>query len=340
MRRFRNILAVYNETIGAEDALTQAATLAHANRARLTLVDVFSQNRCSRAELREREKCLQRTVKALKLDGIEHVTAEILVGTDFLEIVRHVLKAENDLVIASAEGGSAVRNAFYGSLATQLMRKCPCPVWIVKLGQTLLHGRILAAVDPDLSNSAKDAVNVEIMDLATSLATSHDAELHVLHAWDVTGNDRDTVNSEIEDTTRTLLLQKHEGIYKADVEALLERYELSRIPHFVHLPRGLPEREIMKAVKAHDIDLILMGTAYRSGLSRLLIGNAVESILAAVRCGVLTVKPEGFVSPILLEEPLEGRVGGGARAGVASRRSPQTASSANRVMTGETPHGG
>lgn len=311
MRRFKNILVVYNDAIGAEDALTQAASLARANHADLTLVDVFSQSRGSRAELLEREKCLRRTVNALKLDGIERVAAEVLSGVDCPEIIRLVLKAGHDLVIASAEGGGAVRNAFYGSLATQLMRKCPCPVWIIKPGQSLLDGRILAAVDlgprddPGPPDPTEDAINVQIMDLATSLATSHDCELHVLHAWDVTGKDRETVSSEMTDAARKVLLQKHERTHKAGVEALLKKYPLSRLPYFVHLPRGLPEREITKAATAHDIDLICMGTAPRSGLSRLLVGNAAESILAAVRCGVLAVKPEGFVSPILLNDELE-----------------------------------
>ena len=47
-----------------------------------------------------------------------------------------------------------------------------------------------------------------------------------------------------------------------------------------------------------------MGTSCRTGLSGLLIGNAAESILASVRCGVLTVKPDGFASPVMLEEEL------------------------------------
>lgn len=298
MRRFKNILVVYNDTIGAEDALTQAASLARANHAHLTLVDVFSQSRGSVAELLEREKRLSRTINALKLDGVERAAAEVLPGTDFLEIIRLVLEAGHDLVIASGEGGGAVRNALYGSLATQLMRKCPCPVWVIKPGQILFEGRVLAAVDLSLSDPAEDAINIQIMDLATSLATSHESELHILHAWDVTGRDRETVSSEMPCAARKLLIQKHEGIQKAGVAALLEKYELSRIPHFVHLPRGLPEREITKAVKTHGIDLICMGAAPRSALSRMFTGSAAESILAAVRCGVLTVKPEGFVSSV------------------------------------------
>ena len=64
-----------------------------------------------------------------------------------------------------------------------LMRKCPCPVWVVKPGQHERYARILAAVDTDPDDASKDALNRTIMELATSLAQLEQSELHVVHAW-------------------------------------------------------------------------------------------------------------------------------------------------------------
>jgi nucleotide-binding universal stress UspA family protein len=50
------------------------------------------------------------------------------------------------------------------------------------------------------------------------------------------------------------------------------------------------------------MDLIVMGTVARTGLGGLLIGNTAESVLQRVDCSVLAVKPEGFVSPVRLED--------------------------------------
>ncbi|MCK4302705.1 MAG: universal stress protein [Candidatus Eisenbacteria sp.] len=47
-------------------------------------------------------------------------------------------------------------------------------------------------------------------------------------------------------------------------------------------------------------DLIVTGTVCRTGLPGFLIGNTAETILAQVDCSVLTVKPDGFASPITL----------------------------------------
>lgn len=304
MKRFKNILAVYNDVVGADDAVSQAAALASANRARLSIVDIFTPSSNLRAEIGERQKRLQRTVNALKYDGLDRVTAHVLTGDEADQIIRRVLSEQHDLVIASFEGGTSVMNTLYGNPATQLMRKCPCPVWVLKPGQSIPYRRILAAVDPDPADPTGDPMNIKIMDLATSLARTHHAELHVVHAWDVTGLDRDTLSSEITDTARKALLEKHQSIHRTSVDALIKRYRFPKGGPSVHLPRGLPEREITRVITEQGIDLTVMGMASRSGLFNFLIGNAAETILAGVRSGVLAVKPEGFQTSITQHEEL------------------------------------
>ena len=170
--------------------------------------------------------------------------------------------------------------------------------WIVQHEPPLAYSRILAAVAPDLSNAADDPLCIKVMDMATSLANSHGAELHVLHAWEVDGNDRVTIGSEVPDKTHRMLLEKHERQRRDTVKAMLGRYrDLPKAP-LIHLPRGLPQWEIVNAVKANDIDLVVMGTTGRSGLLGLLVGNTAESIMAAVGSGILTVKPEGLEAAI------------------------------------------
>jgi len=51
-----------------------------------------------------------------------------------------------------------------------------------------------------------------------------------------------------------------------------------------------------------QVDLILMGTVCRTAMTDFFIGNSVENFLQQVVYSMLTVKPEGFVSPFLLEE--------------------------------------
>ncbi|MEM7041931.1 MAG: universal stress protein [Pseudomonadota bacterium] len=300
MKRFKDILAVYDGSIGAEDALNQAMMLARANEAKLTVVDLVEEGRYSFNSVKERERRLQRLVPAIRADSVENVEAHVLVGMPFLEIIKQVLKKRHDLVIAGAEGGSVVQSVFFGSTVTHLIRKCPCPVWIVKPGQTVPYGRILAAVDPKMDAPAKDGLNIKIMDLATSLARMTKGGLDIVHVWDVIGNDRDTLLSETPPATREAILEKHEDMHRDAVAALLQRYPLSEIDHELVLPRGLPQQEIVRQVGLRDVDLIVMGTVNRTGIPGLLIGTAAETVLEAVQCGVLAVKPEAFQTPVSL----------------------------------------
>jgi nucleotide-binding universal stress UspA family protein len=68
----------------------------------------------------------------------------------------------------------------------------------------------------------------------------------------------------------------------------------------IHSLKGDPGTVIPSFVKNHQVDVIVMGTLCRTGLSGLYIGNTAEKVLGNVRCSVLTVKPEGFVSPVKL----------------------------------------
>ncbi|MEM8949416.1 MAG: universal stress protein [Pseudomonadota bacterium] len=300
MQRFKDILAVYDGGVGAEDALNQAMMLAKANAAKLTVVDLVEEGRYSFNSVKERERRLQRLVPAIRADSVDDVEVRVLVGMPFLEIIKEVLRNQHDLVIASAEGGSVVQSVYFGSTITHLIRKCPCPVWIIKPGQTVPYGRILAAIDPKLDEPAKDVLNVRIMDLATSLARMTKGGLDIVHVWDVTGNDRDTLLSEAPPGAREAILNKHEDKHRDAVCTLLQRYPLSEIDHELILPRGLPQQEIVKQVGLRDVDLIVMGTVNQTGIPGLLIGTAAETVLEAVQCGVLAVKPDGFATPVSL----------------------------------------
>lgn len=300
MKRFKNILSVYDGGSGAEDALDQAILLARSNQARLTIVDLIEDNDTSISARRGRERGLQRLLPGIKAESVDEAEAHVLVGTPFLEIIRHVLRARHDLVIANAEGGSVVRNVFFGSTATHLVRKCPCPVWIIKPGQTVHYGRILAAIDPALDEPRHDTLNRKILDLATSLASMSGARLDIVHVWDVAGNDRDTLASEAPASVHAEILHRHEQLHHDAVHAILQDYSLAEIDYEILLHRGLPRRVLVEIVQERRADLVVMGTVNQTGIPGLIIGNAAETVLGAVRCGVLAVKPDGFVSPVTL----------------------------------------
>jgi nucleotide-binding universal stress UspA family protein len=60
-----------------------------------------------------------------------------------------------------------------------------------------------------------------------------------------------------------------------------------------HIRVGEPARAIRKFVEDSDIDLVVMGSHGRSGLSRVILGSVAEKVLRRTRLPVLVVDIEG-----------------------------------------------
>ncbi len=299
MKRFKNILVVFAGVVGDAETLAQATTLAKRNNAQLTVVEVVKDLDLPSIDIAEKGKLLQRLCASIRQEGIPLDTV-ILRGTPFLEIIRQVLREKHDLVMMTAEGDVGYRSLFFGSTSFHLMRKCPCSVWVTNPGGQNNYARIMAAIEPELDNASDSALNIKIMDLATSQAQLNKSELHIVQAWEVTGSDGETLQSETTKEMRAEIYRKHELLYQERLARFLVRYNLNDINHQIHLLRGTPDFMLPQLADTIQVDLIVMGTICRTGISGFFIGNTAESILRQVGCAVLTVKPEGFVTPVTL----------------------------------------
>ena len=314
MKRFKNILLVSDSDNRDAAALKEALALAKNNKTRLTVAEVVEEFPQEMLDLSASIKIgdLQEAVRkeALKdlkafVDGVKEkgrpVSTKILVGTPFLQIIRLVLAKKHGLVMVTAEGKTELGEMFFGSTTMHLMRKCPCPVWVFNPEHPAHRAVILAAVDPDPFDEERDALNHRIMALASSMAEIKKAKLHVAHAWaPPTANilvSRTLLEHEVE-----MMVSETEKAHRLRLDVLLKKY----VPHIptkqVHLVEGDAGELIPELARKLKIDLIVMGTVSRTGVSGFLIGNSAEKVLHHVDCSVLTVKPEGFVTPVEVAE--------------------------------------
>ncbi|MDJ0950901.1 MAG: universal stress protein [Alphaproteobacteria bacterium] len=316
MQRFKNILVLYDRKIGDEAALRRASALAERNQARLTVVEVVeklprdllallvqtaeTERDLQERFIREREAHLERLIASIRKKGID-VGCAVLRGTPFLEVIRAVLHDKHDLVVAAADSWRGLRAITFGSTSMHLMRKCPCPVWVMKPRAGARFRRILAAVDPGLSPVAADATNLKIMQLASSLARTEQCDLDILSVWDFVGPDLDSIRSELSLEIREQLVDRTRSAREEALERLVKQVDLNGVRNQVLLVRGDPAQAIPQAVQEKNVDLIVMGTVSRTGIAGFFIGNTAEEVLRQVDCSVLTVKPDGFVTPVTVE---------------------------------------
>jgi universal stress protein E len=55
---------------------------------------------------------------------------------------------------------------------------------------------------------------------------------------------------------------------------------------------------IPSLVEDNEMDILVMGTVARTGIPGFVIGNTAENVLEALKCSVLAMKPNGFVSSV------------------------------------------
>jgi nucleotide-binding universal stress UspA family protein len=179
----------------------------------------------------------------------------------------------------------------------ELLRQCPCPVWLVGSRDRATAGprRILAAVRATTSEPEEQALNEQILEWALLLKSHGDANLTVLQAWTPYGASLlrsrmspDEFSEFIETSRRT------------EAEALsnfLAPYKDRLTGVDVELAPGEPEDAIARFVESHGVDVVVMGTVARTGIAGLVMGNTAERVLRRLRGSVFAVKPPGFRTP-------------------------------------------
>jgi nucleotide-binding universal stress UspA family protein len=309
MKRFKNILLVCNFDAKQHMAMDRAVSLAKQNEACLTVFAVVKELPAD-ARIAITSMLPQELLELVindrqeKVDALVDTRTQVVTGTPFLEIVRQVLRDKHDLVILAAEGKGGVKERLFGSTSMHLMRKCPCPVWVVKPAQRAKYKRILAAVDTasDFPDRERESLNPLIMQLASSLARMDGSELHLVQVWSVFAEGYLEVRGQMGESSISKLRKDAKRQYTRKLDSLLAGVDLKGLVVHKHLPRSdNSSRVIVKLAKSKKIDLLVMGTVCRTGLAGFFIGNTAEKVLSQVNCSVLTVKPEGFVTPVTLE---------------------------------------
>ncbi len=309
MERFRKVLVYVNTHRRNNHALVRAGVLARRTGAALKVVDIVEAlpslpaNYIAAGEplgetvAKEKRERLRQAVEPLRVAGIQ-VETEVLTGSAFVEIVKEVVRHEHDLVFKTADRDGSTR--IFGSTAGHLIRKCPCPVWIVKPMADYHGPRVLAAIDPLSSAEAANELNSRIVDLARAVAASEGGELHIIHSW----------RAPYEET-----LSKSDSIEKADLDEyvkgikekvrtafndFINQFGFKLSGRRKHILRGDPGTVIPRFAANKRFDLLVMGTTAQTGDAGVLIGDSAERILGQVECSVLVVKPDAFRSPVQL----------------------------------------
>jgi nucleotide-binding universal stress UspA family protein len=310
LKRFKNILYIVESETSLEDSVaTKVISLARINSATVTVVRVIEDGpfeqlsrtffqkgkQLTSLVIEQAEKDIHSFVSSSIWNGVQ-VSSEILQGTGFISVIRKVLKDGHDLVI---KRGSAPRGV--DQLAMRLIRKCPCPIWVIQGSASGELRRVLGAIDAASESNETKLLNKKIVELSHSLAQREEGEAHYLYSWYLPselilqGPRFNLSDAEVQQMKEQL---EHEG--RNNVCRILESAQIEPRHDHIHIKEGKTDEVIEKALKNLQIEVLVLGTIGRSGIPGLLIGNTVEKLLARVQCSVLAVKPDDYESPVIL----------------------------------------
>ncbi|MCR9117760.1 MAG: universal stress protein [bacterium] len=314
MKRFKRILVATDTRYDTHPILAEAAEIAKNNNASITVVDVVpeytwtvrllvSDHEHMRALMAEekREK-LNALAKSLQDDGID-AKSTVLMGKTSVEIIREVLRGDYDLVMRVAKGKDSRRSGFFGNTGIQLLRKCPCAVWLVAPNTSPRFEHVMGCVDASTGDEIDLDLNNKIYELTSSISDGCDGKKSIVQAWSIF-NEQMLVNRMTAEERRIFEVESQEHVNSLLGKFLKRQGDSIQNDH-VHTIKGEPAAVITNFAKNNGVDLIVMGTVGRSGFVGMLMGNTAEQILSQIECSVLAVKPSRFQSPVQMEGEVE-----------------------------------
>ena len=322
---FTNILCVLSDSHRQDDVVAQAIHIAKSNQASLTIMLTLealppnanmvmesfayidshqSMESQARNWLTEQEETWSKEYP---------VQTVVKIGHPLIDIVTDVLRHHYDLVIKRSEEGFLDR--LFGGLDIRLFRKCPCPVWVLSKKNRSQYKNVVAALDlnyhyPKHEISIRKKLNLDILRHAARIAMLEFAQLHIVHVFDAVPENivRDGFITVDNDQMETDLAKIHDEREQA-LESLLSELESELAPDIIdflqpekHIVHGYPRREIAATTKSLNTDVIVMGTVARIGVPGFIMGGTAEETIQQLNCAVVGIKPEGFDSPIKLDE--------------------------------------
>ena len=309
MKRFKRILVATDTRFSEHPIVQEAAEIAKHNDASLRIVDVVPEFPWTvRLTLKDHEhmRDLIAQEKQAKLEllaepirqlGVE-VETSVLLGKTSIEIIREVLRGGHDLVLRVAKGRDSTRPGFFGNTAMQLLRKCPCTVWLVSPATTPKFKHVLGCVDTSTGDKLDEELNDKVHELASSISQYHDGRFSILHAWSI-WNEQMIKSRMKPDEFEEMEKKNHDQVGNL-LDKFLHRHDADIRAKNVHLVKGEVPAVISEFARGHDVDLVVMGTVARSGVAGMLMGNTAEQILNGIECSVLALKPSSFDCPVHL----------------------------------------
>lgn len=258
-----------------------------------SMLSVDERDAMRRGVIQQREQWMRKVAQEYINNEIDFDIRVVWHNRPYEAIVAEVFRGEHDILIKGTRKHDVLESVIFTPTDWHLLRKCPCPVLLVKNAHWPEDASILASVHVGSENESHLGLNDAMVEQLNSLCDRLDAKAYLVNAYPITPANITIELPEFDPTTYTDAVRGH---HLTAMKALRQAHGYDQQQTLVE--QGLPEDVIPEAVDKLNAAMVIIGTSGRTGLSAVFIGNTAEHVLDKIDCDVLALKPQGYISPL------------------------------------------
>lgn len=225
-------------------------------------------------------------------------------GVRHEKIVEVAREIKSDMIImASQTRGSSTLSA--GHTTERVVRLSPCPVLSIQVDKDPKKNKKSGYLKDlmDINSTEKRTIllptdfsecSMLAAEYAISLAKEYKAEILVLHVMERAAEISSILGNDMPGYGAVLVY--YEDLLKSAQNQVKEICDIAAekgVKADQRVISGNPRHEILTVADSENVDMIVIGTHGRRGLSRLIQGSVAEAIVRHARCSILSIrKPE------------------------------------------------
>jgi len=301
MKTIEHVLVVIDPTVERDFVVNRAKMIAEATRAKITLFINNENTLTDRSYLYEGiDGEFLETQRKLFEDHYKHILADLavefkgekieteIVFSEHHHLAESIIEKANEikpsLILKSTHHHAMVQRSVVSNTDWRLIRKCDCPLMLVKPNEWKENGSIVAAVDPfhrKADQTDLDQILLKYTELASELL---EQTPHVFHSYFPFVSTMFPLGFEVTDG-----LEDMEKEHRKKLNEVLKEHDIDR--ENVHLSSGEIVPHLTKHLKAVDANILVVGALSRNFIERAIVGNTAEKILEDSPCDLLIIKP-------------------------------------------------
>ena len=223
-------------------------------------------------------EALAERVTALTGRGDEDVYLQVGEGEPYAAIVSRAERSAADLIVV---GGQGPANRLLGDVAERVVRYAHCPVLVARPEPK--SGMLL--VGTDLSDPSMLAVSV-----AAEQARLREARVTVVHSLDLPDPTASQPRPDLGDLIGASKTLDREGLQSQALERLSAAIARFNLAADAVVTEGHPASDLPLLAEELKADLVIVATAGRTGISRVMQGSVAEAVARESPCSVLVVR--------------------------------------------------